>query len=86
MAFRNFCRTCRHDFASISAFDRHRTGVHEYLYAEGLELGVEDGRRCLDAGEMNDLGMDVDGAGRWHFPPSPVERERFQTLRESIPA
>ena len=84
MAARNYCRSCRTDFAGISAFDRHRTGTHEYLYVDGLDRGVEDGRRCLDAGEMNDLGMDVDRNGRWHIPPSPVERERLATLSLSI--
>ena len=50
----NYCRTCKTDFGSVSAFDRHRVGVHAYSLAEGLRRvpAVEDGRRCLDAREI----------------------------------
>jgi hypothetical protein len=53
MTYRNLCRGCGVDFASVSAFDRHRTGTYVYTFAEGLELDPpqEDGRRCLDVDE-----------------------------------
>jgi hypothetical protein len=61
----NLCR-CGCDFASVSAFDRHRTGSYEYTFAEGLELDPsrDDGRRCLDADEMLEAGMVPDVRGR----------------------
>jgi hypothetical protein len=51
-------------------FDRHRTGQHEYTFAEGLEMDPprEDGRRCLDAEEMTALGWVLDKRGRWSDP------------------
>ena len=54
----NYCRSCNTDFASVAAFDRHRTGVREYLFAEGLLLEPprEDGRRCLAPEEMEGRG------------------------------
>jgi hypothetical protein len=63
----NFCRSCNTDFASVSAFDRHRAGVHAYTYGEGIGLDVarEDGRRCLTADEMRAAGTaDVERARR----------------------
>ena len=38
MSYLNLCRSCGCDFARVSAFDRHRVGVHEYTYSEGLKL------------------------------------------------
>jgi hypothetical protein len=63
----NLCTTCKADFASVDAFDKHRIGKHVYLYAEGLALEPprEDGRRCMDADEMIDAGMELDRRGRW---------------------
>jgi hypothetical protein len=61
----NLCRACRRDFSSVAAFDRHRVGRHAYDFAEGLELGFEDGRRCLDEDEMQAAGMALDRRGRW---------------------
>jgi hypothetical protein len=58
----NGCSTCGCDFASVSAFDRHRTAVRAYTYTEGLKLDppVEDGRRCMDEAELLKAGMEVD--------------------------
>jgi hypothetical protein len=63
----NLCRGCGEEFASVSAFDRHRVGLNAYLYAEGLtsDPPVEDGRRCLDVDELRSAGMEPDGRGRW---------------------
>jgi hypothetical protein len=63
----NLCRCCSTDFASVSAFDRHRVGVYMYTHARGLELDPprEDGRRCLDEAEMTEAGMAPDLRGRW---------------------
>jgi hypothetical protein len=61
----NACADCGLDFASVTAFDRHRVGKHAYTYVEGLRLDPPrtDGRRCLDEAERADL-FDVDGRGR----------------------
>lgn len=50
----NRCRNCNQDFGSVSAFDSHRVGSHEYTLSEGLKQDppVEDGRRCLSTREM----------------------------------
>lgn len=33
------CRSCGLDFASVEAFDSHRTGTHAYTYSEGSDGG-----------------------------------------------
>lgn len=68
----NECASCLLDFGSVAAFDRHRTGLHEFTFKEGLAMGREDGRRCLDEKEIASL-LDDDGlpvfarnsSGRW---------------------
>lgn len=78
----NLCRSCNEDFASVAAFDRHRTGVHAYTFREGLERGVEDGRRCMDADEMCETGMSVNAIGRWQIDADAERaRRRFNTVR-----
>ena len=77
MSPRNFCRGCSQDFASVSAFDRHRIGTYKYTHDEGLRRDPirEDGRRCLDADEMPEAGMAPDVRGRWTIVAD-VERAR----------
>jgi len=66
----NFCCACKTDFASVTAFDKHRVGAHAFTFARGLELDPprEDGRRCLDADEMPAAGLELDPRGRWRIP------------------
>jgi hypothetical protein len=73
----NKCGACRCDFTSLRLFDLHRVGVHAYTYSEGLlhEPLREDGRRCLDAEEMEAKGWQQDANGRW-LDPSHVKRAR----------
>jgi hypothetical protein len=75
----NFCRACRQDFGSVSAFDTHRTGKHAYTYLEGLDMdpSKEDGRRCLDEGELTALGWRRDNHGRWR-QAAPKASVRFR--------
>lgn len=82
MPILNLCRSCDTDFASVAAFDRHRTGVHDYTLAEGLrfEPPVEDGRRCMAPDEMLDHGMEVDGRGRWRIAISEADQKRLAAL------
>ena len=49
-----FCTACGRDFAGDTYFDRHRIGVHDYTYREGLSMSPprEDGRRCMTPEEM----------------------------------
>jgi hypothetical protein len=81
----NLCRACDTDFAGVAAFDRHRVGVHEYLFAEGLRFDPpsEDGRRCLSADEMLAKGMEVDPKGRWRISLTEADQERLQALKGS---
>jgi hypothetical protein len=67
---RNLCRSCGEDFVSEEIFGRHKVGVHEYLYAEGIamEPAREDGRRCLDAEEMEERRWRVGERGQWFDP------------------
>lgn len=61
---------CGEDFSSVTAFDEHRVGKHAYTYREGLRMNPprEDGRRCLDAGEIESLGLHKDAQGKWRMP------------------
>ena len=63
----NLCSSCGSDFGSVHAFDSHRVGKHTHTYLEGLDMSPsrEDGRRCLDGGEMEDVGWARDQHGRW---------------------
>jgi hypothetical protein len=63
----NLCTSCGTDFASVSAFDRHRIGKHLFTFAEGLAMSPPrlDGRRCMDADEMRLAGLERHGRGRW---------------------
>lgn len=69
----NYCRSCRRDFGSRTAFDAHRVGRHSYTHSEGLRFvpPVEDGRRCLYEHEMRAAGMTVDKAGCWRTEARP---------------
>jgi hypothetical protein len=64
----NLCRSCGEDFNSVEAFDSHRVGKHEYTYSEGAAFDppVEDGRRCLSAEELVDLGFAKNERNRWY--------------------
>jgi hypothetical protein len=66
----NLCRACGEDFGSVSAFDAHRTGTHEYALAKGfrMEPPRDDGRRCLEADELERAGWHRDSRGRWRRP------------------
>jgi hypothetical protein len=74
---------CGQVFASLSAFGRHRVGVHAYTLSEGLRMEPprEDGRRCLDTEEMEALGWRRDSRGIWKLPLSEAQRERLAGLR-----
>jgi hypothetical protein len=76
LSYLNPCRSCGCDFASVSAFDRHR-GVHQYTYSVGLKLEPprEDGRRCMNAEELAGAGMERDERGRWRIAAD-AERAR----------
>jgi hypothetical protein len=77
----NYCRACREDFASLSAFDGHRTGTNTHTFREGLERGREDGRRCLDPDELTAMGWHQDSSGRWKLPLSEAQRQRLAGMR-----
>lgn len=66
----NLCRPCGQDFASLAAFDEHRTGRHDYILSEGLaqDPPVEDGRRCFSVSELEEFGWTKDEKGRWRYP------------------
>jgi hypothetical protein len=80
----NLCRAqgCGADFGSVTLFDAHRVGRHEYTFSEGFELDPprEDGRRCLDPDEMFAKGWALNDRSRWVDPVrSERVRERFET-------
>lgn len=76
----NLCVSCKLDFGSVAAFDQHRTGVHDYTFAEGLNMEPErlDGRRCLDEDEMRASGFVLNRRGTWSLQKTLTQaRERF---------
>jgi hypothetical protein len=82
----NLCCACWQDFGSVELFDRHRVGKHAYSFVEGLEMGLEDGRRCLDPTEMEGVGWRLNSRGRWSDPArNPAGRLRpMPELRETL--
>jgi len=82
----NLCTSCQQDFGSVELFDRHRVGRHAYSFAEGLEMGLEDGRRCLDPTEMDSAGWRLNSRNRWVDPArNPADRLRpTPELREAV--
>jgi hypothetical protein len=72
----NLCRACGEDFAGVSAFDKHRVGVHAYSWS----LEHPDGRRCLIGEELLEAGMELDTRGRWRIAVSDAEVARLQGL------
>lgn len=74
----NLCRTCGLDFISLSAFDQHRVGDHDYTFAEGIKREPPDynGRRCLDISELQDIDWRQDRHGRWRSPVRETILER----------
>lgn len=74
----NYCRSCNRDFGSLTAFDAHRVGKHEYDYSEERP----DGRRCLDADELS-TGWHQDKNERWRKDISEDAVFRLRQLRRS---
>jgi hypothetical protein len=81
----NLCTACGQDFGGVELFDRHRVGRHAYTFSEGLEMGLEDGRRCLDRQEMESAGWRLNARNRWTDPArNPAGRLRPKPeLREA---
>jgi hypothetical protein len=75
----NPCRACGStDFASVSAFDRDRTGDNELDWPEH-----ENGRRCRNTEEMLEAGLELDPRGRWRIVLTDEQRERLRELEGS---
>lgn len=74
----NLCSACKNIFSSVEIFDRHRVGKHEYTYEEGLLVDADNGRRCLNVNEMQELGWKSDAQGYWY---DPVRSARASVLR-----
>jgi hypothetical protein len=81
MSYLNLCRACDTDFSSVAAFDRHRTGTHDYSFLEGVELCHKDGRRCMDPDEMLEARMEVDAQGRWKITPSEAQKAFYEASK-----
>jgi hypothetical protein len=77
-----------HDFASVTAFDRHRTGTHRYLFADGLRMTPprDDGRRCLAPEEMHQVGMEIDPNGRWRIAASESQKAFYEQNSSALSA
>jgi len=89
----NLCRACGLDFGSVQAFDRHRVGVHEYTYSEGVAMDPirEDGRRCLSLAEIESMRerdgsvtFQVNAKGRWSLARSIAYGKRRREEREMV--
>lgn len=77
----NLCRACGQDFRSLKAFDAHQVGRCEYTFAEGMcmEPPREDGFRCLDVDELEELAFVRNAFGRWSLAGD-LERGRQMLL------
>jgi hypothetical protein len=73
----NLCRACSTDFASLTAFDRHRVGSYAYAWSPDRE----DGRRCLIGDELLEAGFELDPRGRWRLVLTDERRAALQGLR-----
>ena len=73
----NLCSACRRDFASVAAFDKHRTGVHAYDFS----LERPDGRRCMSEEEMLEAGMELDRKGRWSIPKTAAQLAFYEQYK-----
>jgi hypothetical protein len=60
----NVCDNCGQDFASVTAYEKHRVGVHAYE----ASADRPDGRRCRTEPELIELGMTRDSRSRWRLP------------------
>ncbi len=78
MATRSRCRACGLTFASVAAFDAHRTGsfgepIHK-LSSTGKSRKVigyrRHTRRCMTLAEIQALGMTPNAKGWWMLPAS----------------
>lgn len=69
----NQCCACNQDFSSTKIFDRHRVGSHQYKWS----LEHPAGRRCLGVGEMEDLGWELNKAGRWYDPAKASQTGKY---------
>lgn len=77
----NYCRPCGNDFGSVTLFDAHRVGKHEYTHAEGLQRTPprSDGRRCLTVDEMHEKGWERNARERW------IDPEKVAQARKAFP-
>ena len=77
----NRCCSCGHDFNSVKLFDRHRIGKHAYDFAEGLNMDPprEDGRRCLDPGEMTGRGWTLNKRNGWIDPVTAAAARQIES-------
>jgi hypothetical protein len=73
----NYCRRCGQDFGSLSAFDTHQVGNVQYDWSPERE----DGFRCLDVNELQELGWHQDTRERWRRPISESALLRIRQLR-----
>ena len=86
MATKSLCRACGLTFASVAAFDAHRTGSYgEPIYRQawsskrGKVIGyTPQTRRCMTLTEIQALGMTSNDKGWWMLPreePAPDVRK-----------
>jgi len=77
----NQCGACGEDFGGLELFDRHRVGVHEYTFKEGMGMTPprEDGRRCLEVEEMEERGWQETARGQWIDPVRAARAVRMRT-------
>jgi len=68
----NECGECGLDFGGVAAFDRHRTGRHDYRASRDRP----DGRRCRVVEEFEQVGLVMGARGRWVLPHSTGRRGR----------
>ena len=65
-----YCSPCQTFFTGTTSFDRHRVGSH-WPVCE---------RRCLDADEMTEAGMEPNSKGEWAIPATEAQKASLAAL------
>jgi hypothetical protein len=79
----NLCTGCYEDFSSLKGFDVHRVGKSRPRPSTPARsrTGREKGRPCLTTEGLEELGLSLDGNGRWQLPVSEKQRASLDRLK-----
>jgi hypothetical protein len=93
MATRSLCSACGLTFASVAAFDAHRTGSYgEPIYkptgsgkSRKISGYTPHTRRCMTVAEIQASGMARNEKGWWTLPKTVESLSHEEELEEATP-